>query len=68
MLNTHSKIFFNTISKNEKYEDYRNKFLHFRTREYLNDLLSQVFINSKTASRKYEFYRWGLGLVLVLAG
>lgn len=65
-LNTKSKIFFNTISQNKSYAEYYNSFIKLNEQDYLNDLLSQIYINSKIASIKHKFY--SIGLKCTLAG
>lgn len=66
-LNTKSKIFFNTISQNKSYAEYYNSFINLSEQDYLNDLLSQIYINSKIASKKHKFYDTGLKCTIVSA-
>lgn len=66
-LNTKSKIFFNTISQNKSYAEYYNSFIKLSEQDYLNDLLSQIYINSKIASKKHKFYDKGLKCTIVSA-
>lgn len=64
-LNTNSKIYFGTIANKISYEDYKRKFSNFRKQDYLNDLISQIYINSKIASNKYHLYRYGIFTSLI---
>ena len=59
-INTNSKIFFNSISHNKSYEEYYNSFIKLNEQDYLNDLLSQIYINSKIASEKHKYFSTGL--------
>ncbi|MFA9371461.1 MAG: hypothetical protein ACERIH_07085 [Labilibaculum antarcticum] len=68
-LNADSKIFFNTISKKtfKVFKDDSNAEI---CDDYLNDLNSQVFINSKIATEKFKAYNWSLlfgfsGVILI---
>lgn len=64
-MNTCSKIYFDSISKRTSYKDYKCSFTHMRRQDYINDLLSQVFINSKIASKKHNYYKLGTKMSLL---
>lgn len=36
-----------------------------RRQDYINDLLSQVYINSKIASKKHDYYKLGTKMSLL---
>lgn len=59
-INTKSKIHFDSISKYNSFKEYKEKFSHIRRQDYINDLISQVYINSSIASRKYKAYKTGV--------
>ena len=52
---TKSKLFFGSISE-RKYEEYKNDFLKDSCEDRLNDILSQVYINSSIAQIKHLHY------------
>jgi len=58
-LERNSIIFAVSISK-LNYEDYKSKILNYTDEEYINDILSQIYINSKICARKYKNYKNGL--------
>ncbi|MDR2790907.1 MAG: DUF5706 domain-containing protein [Campylobacteraceae bacterium] len=78
-LDTDSKIFFEHIAK-LPYKQYKKQLLSSSNDEFLNDLISQIYINSKIADEKYKYYKsgliisirgfivfmilWGIGMVL----
>jgi len=68
-----SKIYFGRISKNNKeYSQYRDKLLNYSQEDYLNDLWSQIYINSKICATKFSNFYVGLrfaipGLLSLLA-
>lgn len=64
-INTRSKIYFDSISKYDSFKEYKDKFTHFRKQDYINDLLSQVYINSQIASKKYKAYKMGMIISLI---
>lgn len=59
-INTKSKIHFDSISNYNSFKEYKDKFSHIRRQDYINDLISQVYINSSIASRKYKAYKTGV--------
>lgn len=58
-----SSYFFGTISKMNLYE-YKNKIYKSNENIQLNDLISQVYINSKICKDKFKFYNTGLKLFI----
>lgn len=59
-----SKIFFEHISKN-KFSCYKKKFLTATEDEFLNDIISQIYINSCICRNKYRYYKFGLKWTLI---
>ena len=55
-----SKIFFAGITKFENIEKYRNNFSKMTEKQYFNEIVNEIFINSKIASVKYKKYNLGL--------
>lgn len=60
MLETNSLIFFGSISSRNAYQTFHDEFTTCDKEAYLNDLLSQLYINSKIADKKYKKYNIGL--------
>lgn len=58
-LDRDSKIFFEHIKKNN-YLDYKSKLLNLSQENMLNDITSQIYINSCICSEKYSNYKKGL--------
>ncbi|PAL04094.1 Pycsar system effector family protein [Peribacillus simplex] len=59
-LEVKSLIFWGTIAENKRYVDFKDS-LDAETEEtILNDLSSQVYINSKITKRKFEIYNNGI--------
>ncbi len=54
-LNLNSNLFFGTISS-RKYDDFKSDFLKNTSEEQLNDILSQVYVNSCIAQIKHQEY------------
>lgn len=54
-----SNVFFGSVSK-MSYAEYMKHFVHETTEERLNDILSQIYINSVIASEKYKNYNRSL--------
>lgn len=76
-LETDSKVFFGTVSRSKSFQSYREKFVKMDRASYANDLLSQVYINSAIAQKKYQNFNVGLKhsmfgfaglIVLLIAG
>lgn len=70
-LTTKSLIFFGSISSME-YEEYRRALQKLSKRKSVNDLMSQLYINSKICTIKFESYnkalhylRWGIPALLL---
>lgn len=57
-----SKIFFRNIAKNNTYIQYKAKLLGLSDIDLLNDLISQIYINSCICSKKFDKYALGLKL------
>lgn len=55
-----SKIFFNCISKNVSYKEYKEKMMNYSEDEHLNDIISQIYSNSIICSRKFNNHKIGL--------
>ena len=53
-IQTSSVLFFGSISNKNSYLDFKREILNLNKQAYLNDLLSQIYINSKIAQKKYE--------------
>lgn len=58
-LRLQSNLFFGSISA-KKYEDFKKNFLEDTSEEILNDILSQVYINSSIAQTKHKHYNKSL--------
>ncbi len=59
-LTTNSKIFFGSIARLDSFEEFRNDYEKMSLSKKLNDLLSQIYINSQIADEKYKKYNCGL--------
>ena len=57
---TDSVLFFGKISDRASYQIFQNDILSIKKEDYLKDLLSQVYINSKIANEKYVNYNKGI--------
>lgn len=55
-----SHIFFSGIQKNESFVNYSESFRSLSKEEVLNELLSQIYINSDIANSKYKYFNSGL--------
>lgn len=64
-LDTDSKIFFEHITKNTNYLTYKTKLSNISDKEFLNDITSQIYINSCICSEKYKNYKCGLKWSLI---
>jgi len=60
-----SKIFFEGIKKNTNYLTYKAKLFNMSDEEFLNDIASQIYINSCICSDKYKNYKCGLKWSLI---
>ena len=64
-LDNDSKIFFGHIAKNTNYISYRTKLLNVTDEEFINDIVSEIYINSCICSSKYKKYKCGLKWSLI---
>ncbi|WP_156286197.1 hypothetical protein [Oceanivirga salmonicida] len=55
-----SKLFFRDIGKYISSDKYVNDFIHFEKEEILEDLINQIYVNSKISIEKYKKYNKGL--------
>lgn len=60
-----SKIYFVDIAKNATEEAYKKKLVPLKEGDVNDDLISQIYINSKICTRKYKRYNFGL-IILVI--
>ena len=58
-----SLYYFESISS-KSYSEYKNQRINRTSEEEINDILSQIYINSKISTKKYYFYKKGLTFVL----
>ena len=56
---SNSNIFFSGIIKNGNRVAYRGKFITMTQEEYLDDLISEIYINAEIATIKYRKYNVG---------
>lgn len=54
-----SNIFFTGIQKNPSYQNYQLNFCSLTKEQLLDELLSQIYINSEIAAKKYEKFNLG---------
>lgn len=54
-----SKIFFSGIVKNDSKNAYKERFINMTQDEYLDELISEIYINAKIATIKYKKYNVG---------
>lgn len=75
-----SKIFFGSICKNSEFKQYKEKLLNLTEEDYMNDIISQIYINSVICNKKFDNYKvgmkasiigflsfvfiWGLGVII----
>lgn len=57
--------FFGKISDKASYQVFQNEVLNMTKEEYLNDLLSQIYINSKIANEKHVNYNKGIKWTII---
>lgn len=62
-LTTDSLIFFGTIAK-QTFQSFKNKTSTSDNSDIENDLLSQIYINSKICNRKFELYNNGVNFLI----
>jgi hypothetical protein len=65
-LELNSKIFFGGILKNSTYRQYKDKMMKCNQDEYLNDIISQIYLNSVICDRKYKNFK--IGVIVALVG
>ncbi|WP_097026356.1 Pycsar system effector family protein [Clostridium peptidivorans] len=65
-LELNSNIFFGGICKNSTYKQYKDKMMKCNQDEYLNDIISQIYLNSVICDRKYKNFK--IGVVVALIG
>ena len=59
-----SKVFFECISRNN-YLEYKNKLFTMSDEDFFNDVVSQIYINSRICSDKYRNYKCGFKWSLI---
>lgn len=64
-LELNSKIYFGDIAKKNTYIQYKQGLLSLSKEEFLNDIISQIYINACIANNKFVKYNKGLRLSLV---
>lgn len=57
---TDSILFFGSIAKRPSYQVFQRSVLNIEKKEYLMDILSQIYINSQIANKKHEYYNRGI--------
>lgn len=60
-----SLIFFRDISVISSVSGYRKEFKKMNDKDLLDDLISQIYINSKIATKKYRRYNLGLKCIVI---
>ena len=63
-LDLNSKIFFGTIAS-QSYNEYEKKLIGLNEKDYLNDIISQIYINSIICNNKFKKYNMGLRFSLI---
>lgn len=58
-----SLYYFESISS-KSYSEYKKQRINRTSEEEIDDILSQIYINSKISTKKYYFYKKGLAFVL----
>lgn len=59
-LELNSNIFFGTICASRSYEGFKECFLNCSDEEFLNDIMSQIYLNSKICIKKFSNCKIGL--------
>lgn len=62
---TDSVLFFGSISNRASYQIFQNDILSIKKEDYLKDLLSQIYINSKIANEKHVNYNEGIKWTII---
>lgn len=70
-LDLDSKLYFGDIAKNSSYKQYKEKLLNCDDDEYINDIISQIYLNSFICNKKFMNYKKGfkvsfIGLILFI--
>lgn len=60
-----SKIYFGHIARNKNFQQYRDKLSGTTKEEYLNDLISQTYLNALVCNKKFRYYNRGLKLSML---
>lgn len=60
-----SKIFFGDICKNTTYKQYKNNMMNCSEDEYLNDIISQIYLNSVICDRKFKNFKVGVVVAFI---
>jgi len=63
--NNDSVIYFGSIGKYESVNDFKGKALCIKKEELLDDLLNQIYINSKICMKKFNNYNVGIRSLIV---
>jgi hypothetical protein len=61
-----SRMFFRGICNNSTYNQYKDKFMNCSDNEYLNDIISQIYLNAVICDRKFKNYK--IGVVVAIIG
>lgn len=62
-LNLESNIFWGSISK-KRYNHFKNEVMNINENDLINDITSQIFINSKICNKKFENYNKGIRYII----
>ena len=62
-LNIESNIFWGSISK-KRYIDFKNEVTNINENDLINDITSQIFINSKICNKKFKNYNNGIKYII----
>ena len=60
-----SKIFFGSICNNANFKQYKEKLTTYSEEDYLNDIISQIYINSVICNKKFENYKNGMKISII---
>lgn len=64
-LELNSKIFFGGICKSSTYKKYKEKMMRCSEDEYLNDIISQIYLNSVICDKKFKNFKIGVLAALI---
>ena len=62
-LTIESNIFWGSVSK-KKYKDFRREVTNINENDLINDITSQIFINSKICNKKFKNYNKGIKYII----